>query len=461
MKSVEIKSIGLNKGAPRVWLQGKQPKRAGFVTGQNYSVEVIESKCMVALKLCSNGTNVVCGKEKNGEQIPVIDLNSKKVLGIFEGMDSVRVIIQENVIYILPLASELRKKERMERLCNEMETSISMGSISHGGGILSHAIHKGLALAGVKSHLAFANDIDESILMHAQSTNDIWTDSTQYINMPMQELAFDEYASSKLSKVSILELGIPCAAHSVAARAKKKEHTLPEDDPIFGHLAVGFLAIVAKINPAAIILENVVPYMASASMSIIKNQLADMGYDVSLKVLKAADWNCIEARERMCMVAMTSGIDFDFNALESPEKTVRKLSEIMDDVSLDDKSWSTMDYLKVKEVRDAEKGSSFAMQIFDENSEKISTLRKGYHKNGSSDPKIRHPKNPELLRLLNQFEHARCKDIPEHLVEGLSKTAAHEILGQSISYPPFVSVGKLVGTFLKSYCSVQPLRLAA
>ena len=64
---------------------------------------------------------------------------------------------------------------------------------------------------------------------------------------------------------------------------------------------------------------------------------------------------------------------------------------------------------------------------------------------------MRHPTDPDLLRQLNAREHARCKDIPEHLITGMSKTAAHELLGQSIAYLPFKAVGKLVGGTLKKW----------
>lgn len=450
MDAVVIHKKGLNKGAPRVWLQGVQPLRAGFKPGATYSVEIVNDKNMIALKISESGTRVVSRKDENtGREVPVIDLNSTKVLGLFEGMDEVRVIFSHKVIYILPLASALRKKERLERICSKLKNGepLDVGSLSHGGGVLDHALHQGLEQAGIKSRLAFANDIDVNILEQAQQYNEVWDANTQFFGMPMQELAFDEYVSSKLSKIDILAAGIPCAAHSVAARAKKRT-VLPEDDPVFGHLVVSFLVVIAKTNPAVIKLENVEPYLSSASMSIIRNQLRDMGYVVHERVLNAADWNCLEARVRMCMVAVTEGIEFDFDALLVPQKVPRRLGEVLDEIAPDNPCWRPYDYLKSKEIRDADKGNSFNMQLFDSESCSISTLRKGYHKGGSTDPLLRHPTNPDLLRQLNANEHARCKEIPEHLITGMSKTAAHELLGQSIVHPPFVAVGELIGRTL-------------
>lgn len=464
MQTIKVHKIGQNKGAPRVWLEGKQPFRAGFEPGKRYTVEVIHEKNMVALKVADVGDRYVSHKERCGNEVPIIDINSQSMLGLFDGMDCIRVIMQQGMIFLLALATEVRKKERINRLHEKLEKgeSIAVGSLSHGGGVLSNAIHAGLERAGVESYLAFANDIDAELLEHAQLHNEIWSDKTQFLAAPMQELAFDEYASARLNKVEVLEAGIPCTAHSVAARAKKKEQALPEDDPNVGHLVVAFLAIIAKVNPNVIVLENVPGYQASSSMSIIRNQLHDMGYLVHESVLVASDWNCLEARQRLCMVAVTSGMEFNFESLLVPEKIERKLGEVLDAVAEDDGCWSAMDYLKAKEIRDAAKGNSFAMQVFDKDSDHINTIRKGYHKNGSSDPKIAHPSNPNLLRLLNQFEHARCKDIPEHLIAGMSKTAAHELLGQSIAYPPFVAVGHLVGLALKGEikaCAAPQLQL--
>src|SRR3989338_5716746 len=108
MKAAEIRKIGQNKGAPRVWLEGQQPLRAGFLPGSTYMVEVVRDKNMVALKVSEKGNRVVSRKENAGKEVPVIDLNSKEVLGLFAGMEKLRVIMGDRVIYLLPLASELR-----------------------------------------------------------------------------------------------------------------------------------------------------------------------------------------------------------------------------------------------------------------------------------------------------------------------------------------------------------------
>lgn len=99
---------------------------------------------------------------------------------------------------------------------------------------------------------------------------------------------------------------------------------------------------------------------------------------------------------------------------------------------------------------DKEAGKSFAMQIVNEASTKCPTITKGYSKVRSTDPKLQHPSNPDLLRQFTPIEHARLKGIPQQLVTGLGITLAHELLGQSICYEPFRAVGRCIGKHIQS-----------
>ncbi len=466
MNTYIVKKIGSNKGAPRIYLEGNQVERAGFNPGEQFNVDVSVEKSMVVLKLKDFGDRVVSQKNKGEKMIPVIDLNSSKVLSIFEGMDVVRVIMANNVIYIMPLASEVKKQSRLHVLSSKLanQEPISVGSLSHGVGVLSHAVHNGLQAAGLQSKLAFSLEIRDELLEQSAERNDAWDKETMFIAAPIQEFAFDEYAMGKLPKVDLLEMGLPCSGASVAGRAKRGT-SHPEEHPEVGHLIAAAISIIAKVNPAAILFENVVPYQSSASMSILRNQLHDMGYHCHEDVIDGAEWNQFEARKRVCLVAVTDGVEFDFASLVKPEPVERKLSEILEDIPDDDPRWSKMAGLKAKEIRDKENGKNFTMQVFDGDSTKIGTITKGYAKIRSTDPKIRHASDPDLLRQLTPQEHAKCKGIPYELVVGLSNTIAHEALGQSILHYPFVAVAKLLGEQLMKFGLAanryQPLLRAA
>lgn len=451
MKAYEVTKVGQHRGRPRIWLEGMKPARAGFAPGMRFDIRKDEERNMLVLELSEFGSRIVSRKVKGDHEVPVIDINSMEVLSVFDGFDAVRIIVQKVRIVIMPLATDIAVKERASRLKAKLESGapILMGSLSHGGGVLSHAIHQGLSDAGVASKLAFANEIRPELLEQANEFNDAWDKDTIALTAPMQELAFDTWVANQLPKVEILEAGIPCSGASVAGRAKRGlDH--PEAHPDVGHLIVAFLAVIAKVQPAVVLLENVKPYMSSASMHILRNQLRDFGYTVHEEVLRASEWNELEHRERLCMVASTKGVDFDLSKLERPVKIDRRIAEILDPIPSDAACWSRMEGLKAKQERDKEAGKGFAMQVVTAFDTKCPTITKGYSKVRSTDPKVQHPSNPDLLRQFTPAEHARVKGIPEHLVVGMSATLAHELLGQSICYAPFKAVGRLIGSTLKA-----------
>ncbi|MDZ7914347.1 MAG: DNA cytosine methyltransferase [Rhodococcus sp. (in: high G+C Gram-positive bacteria)] len=442
-----IRKIGQNRGAPRVWLEGTQTAKAGFKPGQKFDV-VVHGRTIV-LQANQDGSRVVSGKQSGGKVNPVIDLNSREMLAVFDGMSAIRVAVRDGQIYLLPLASELKKEERYRRLKQKLEQGdpITIGSLSHGGGILSHAIHKGLENAGVDARLAFANDVRAELLEHAAVHNDAWCESTKVFAAPMQELAFDERGVAAVPRVEVLEMGLPCSGASRAGKAKRGlRHA--ESHPDVGHLVVAALVILAKTNPACVVFENSPGYETSASADILRNQLRDMGYVCHERLLRGKEWGALEDRTRWCMVAVTEGIEFNFDQLVPPGQGAQRVGDVLDAIGPDDPSWSRMDGLKTKAARDRAAGKNFAMQVFDERSEAVGTMTKGYSRVRSTDPKLQHASNPELLRQFTPGEHARLKGAPEHLLEGLSPTVAHQVLGQGIVYRPFEALGEYLGEAL-------------
>jgi DNA (cytosine-5)-methyltransferase 1 len=446
-----IKKVGEHRGSPRVWLEGSQTERAGFAPGQRYDIEVQGQ--MVVLQANKDGSRVVSGKMIGERSNPIIDINSKALLAMFDGMAAIRVVVKKDQIYLMPLASELKKRERYTRLRTKLENGepILMGSLSHGGGILTHAVHSGLESAGIKSKLAFANEIRGDLLEHAAIHNDAWSKDTQILEAPMQELAFDERGLASVAKIEILEMGLPCSGASIAGKSKRGLVN-PEAHPHVGHLVVAALVIVNKTSPAFIILENVPQYAVSASADILRNQLRDMGYNTHERILNGKEWGALENRDRWCMIGVTHGINFNFDQLQPPGPSAQLVADVIDpSIGPDDPRWREFNYLKSKEVRDAEKGNSFAMQLVSPESDSVPTLRKGYSKSGSTDPLLQHPENPDLLRPFSADEHSRIKQVPRSLTEGLSNTLSHEVLGQGIIYEPFKGVGAHVGDALNRF----------
>lgn len=459
MNSASIYTLSQNKGAPRIYLDGKKPIRSGFTPGAHFEVEKTEKS--VILRLKNEVTkNKVSKKEKSGQTIPVIDINSAQALEPLIGSTVVRVLFGPDCIVISRVGTESRLLERLKRLKRtfEQDQPVSTGGVAAGAGVLAHAAHQGFKDAGLKTRVAFHNEIREDLAEHALRVNDALDDRTQILNMPLQEMAFDPEVSSRIEPVIALELGLPCSGASVAGRAKR-HLGIPEEHPDVGHLVVGALALIARVNPVVCVFENVPQYANTASAVLLRNQLRDFGYEVKEREFFGPDFGALEARRRWCMVAMTQGIEFDLDQVTPGIYPKLTVADILDSAEKVEHKWSKMEGLKAKEIRDIEDGKGFRMQLYSGEESKISTLTKGLAKNRSTDPKIVHPTNSELLRIPTAAEHARCKGVPEHLIDGLSETTAHEMLGQGVVYEPFRALFEYIGNVLEKWAVQGEVKL--
>lgn len=450
MRDVWIKKLGAHRGAPRLFLDAAQAARAGFAPGERFEVRVDGQTVVIAKH--PDGSRTVSARRRGDEHLPVVDINSRELLAAFKGMDSVRVVVAEDRVYLLPLASEVKKRERLGRLARKVGQGepLAIGSLAHGGGVLAHAIHQGLTDAGMRAGLEFANELRDDLVEHAIRVHEAWQPDpasgkrAAALVVPMQELVQDDWLMQRLPLLDILEMGLPCSGASKAGKSKRGLEKM-EDHPEVGHLVFAALLILNRTQPAIVLLENVPTYAETASAQILRQQLRDMGYTTHEAVLEGKDFGCLENRVRWVMVAATHGVQFDFDRLAPAVRIVRRIADVLDPaIGPDDAKWSEMRGLKAKRERDAERGNGFKMQIVEAEQTSVPTLRKGYHKGGSTDPVLRHPDRPELLRRFTSAEHARIKGVPDHLVEGLSETTAHQLLGQGIVYEPFRAVGQRI-----------------
>lgn len=446
---VWIRKVGQKQGKPYLYLDSLDVLRANFVPGARYNMTIDGDNKRVVLTLNADGSRTVSRKTRQDKELPVIDINSAELKAAFEGIEAVRVIVQKDRIVFLPLASELKKAERYDRIRRKLTEgeTLLMGSLSHGGGILSHAIHTGLKDGGIDCELAFANEIRDDLLEQAITHNDAWSKDTATLAVPMQELTQDDWLMQHLPKLDILEMGLPCSGASKAGSTKRKLAKM-EDHSEVGHLAFSALMILMKTQPAVALLENVPEYADSASAQILRLQLRDMGYNSHEAILSGKDFGCLENRIRWCLIATTKGLDFSFDHLAPRVTVVRKLGDVLQPIGPLDARWCDFAYLKAKEDRDLAAGKGFKMQTVTPKDSGVPTLRKGYHKGGSTDPLLKHPTSPELLRKFTSTEHARIKGVPDHLIAGLSETTAHQLLGQGIVYAPFQAVAQRVANSL-------------
>jgi len=431
-KHLCYKKIGENKGRPRIWFQGKRLESCRMHPGSRIQVDYSENEIRVYLS--ESGSRVVSSKKEQ----PIIDLSNSRIGEIFKGVDRVRAVFKDGEIIITIHPDDMAKKERFARLLDKLQNDrpLNVGSVSHGGGILDHALHQGLSDQGVRSRLSFALEIDENYLETSLQNNPIWDDNSIAIEAPMQEVETD-----LLPKTEILVAGIPCTGASLAGRSKNKLKCAEEHDSA-GALFLSFLNIIKAVNPALVVMENVVPYSNTASMTVIRSVLSGWGYKVEETVLGGNDFGALEDRQRMCMVAVTEGLSFDMSMLQPVREKEPNLAAVMEDVPDDDPSWREFSYLREKEMRDIANGKGFKMQLVDGNAPKVGTIGRSYAKCRQTEPFIVHTIYKKLLRLLTVAEHAAVKTVPVGLVKGCSVTRAHELLGQGVVHAAFVALGR-------------------
>ncbi|WP_318441650.1 DNA cytosine methyltransferase [Photobacterium leiognathi] len=446
MKFLINTKIGLNRGNKRLWLEGVRLARCGFNVGTNISVDTTGDK--LTIKRDANADKIVSKRKKREEYLPIIEVTGSK-LDAYDIGEQVRVLITPKGIIVSRTTSDTAKKEMLSELVDRVKQGkpLRVCSLFHGGGVLDSAVHDGMSNAGIKSKIALAVECESAYLDASLNNNPhLFDENSVVIESKVQ------YVNSNASdRYDIGVMGIPCTGASIAGKSKNKlsaaeQHA--EAGTMF-HYALNF-ALKAPI----VLIENVVEYERTLSFTVIRSVLEEQGYKVQTKVLNGNEFGAFENRNRLCAVAMLDELAdlFDINDIvPDVNNQISVLSDLMDDVPQDSTRWKTFQYLIDKEERDKAAGKGFGRTLLDENSTSCGVVGRLYHKCRSSEPYIKASFDDVLTRLFTPNEHARIKTIPSRLINGVSDTIAHEILGQSIIYKAFVKAAEIIGETVSNF----------
>ena len=459
--------IGESKCVPRIWMEGENLTRAGLKIDTRYRVLTTTEHRIELHEAAADykgETFKVSSRNRHGVQRPLMEVRSRLLRAVFQQCEKVRVAIRKGVIVITALQLELNIVERSQRVLKKVRegAALAVCSLFHAGGVMDKALHHGFALGGLSSFVKVAVELSSVYLSASLRNNsELWQPESVAIHTDIRDMNWRNSAPA----CDVLVAGIPCNAASKAGMAKNELEFAEEHDDA-GSLFVDFLEGVKASNPAVIVAENVPEYQNTAGMAVIRSVLGSLGYQVFESVLDGNDFGALERRRRLVMVAVCKRLSqaFDFAAL-SPVKTKEaSLNDVLDAVPLDSDRWKTYDHLASKAVKDKAAGKGFARQLLTGAEGFCGTIGKGYFKGRSTEPFILHPANPGLSRLLTAQEHARVKGIPECVFAGEAETVAHEIMGQAVVYPLFVSVGAGIARLLRAaqlQSDAQPQRLLA
>lgn len=454
MTAVIITTVGLRKETPRIWMEGIKLLRGGFRVGDMYRI-ARASRGSIELERTRQGDRVVSKKRsRQGREYPLIDLNNMALLDSFEVGATLRMVIRRGRMKITRFtAKHERVANRVERIRKKLreQQALKTGSIFSGGSILDAALHSGLKKSGTSSFVQVSVELNRQYQDYSIEVNKhLFSPDTVFIEGDIQEVPIDD-----IEELDLLFAGIPCEGASASGKAKNGIRTA-EEHPTAGAHYYDTLRWVEVTNPAFVVLENVPRYQKEISMAAIRGVLKSFGYgEIQERILDGNDFGAIEGRKRLCVVAVSEGLEDIFN-LDDVMTLIDKpkcVSEIMDDIPLDSELWSEYTHLKEKEKRDIAAGKGFRRQLFNGTEKRLSTLTKSIQKGRSTDPFFIHPTDPELSRLPTRNEHARAKRIPAMMAHDaftpVPKTVMHEILGQGVVFSAFEAVGYYLGDALQ------------
>lgn len=442
----------------RIWTEGLRLAKEGLRPGMKLRMREHAGRLIltpVEDNASGEGIVTVSRRTRRGSVYPLLEVRGDTLLRLFGLATRVVIKIFKGKVSISRHHQDERIEERNAEFKERIEAGeeLRVASLYHGGGVMDSAIHDGLAMEGVKSYCNIMSEIESAYVESSLSNNPhLFRDSSLILNAPVDQLAF----TAANVRSDILIGGVPCTGASISGRAKGKLASA-EAHPSAGAQFYAFLRMIEILNPAVCILENVVQYKNTASYAVICSVLKTLGYTVQERTLNGCEFGALESRDRMVMVAVSEGLgEFDIDTIVPIAEKPSTIAEVLDP-SIDDshERWKDYAYLREKESRDKAAGKGFMRNLLTDTAEKVSTITRDYNKVRSTDPQHQHPTNPLLTRLYTVEEHAKIKTIPARIVNNLSETIAHQIMGQSVIYVAFVAVGKAIAKWMKGLVEIR------
>lgn len=397
---------------PRITFEKRRLVGTAFLPGTKFRIDFKGSSATITLD--ENGSRQVTSR--NGD--PVIDIKADEIAHAFNGLTLIKAIVGEREIELSPMKEAIEQSRAAKKAIPKRQYKVLdvFGSI----GTLAKALSDtgGFKIRGVV-------DINEAAL------------DTYRKNHPDAVIWAGDVANvewERFKDADIVVMTPSCRPFTNARQsAKEYKEDAPEGDNT-AHSLVGLYII----RPAAILLEEVIPYRDSYSYALLKSLLIKMGYHISEAILDAGDFGALSFRKRFCMVAsMKEGFSFG-----TPEPRLPKqVSEILE-IPIDQREWPT-DLKRFETYGDVQvaKGNNFRMQRVTVDHDRVRHPTTRYYAR-QSEPFLVHPNDPSKLDRFTPRELARIASLPDDYILPESRTAAASGIGDGVVYEKFFHVGK-------------------
>jgi len=238
--------------------------------------------------------------------------------------------------------------------------------------------------------------------------------------------------------------GFPCQPFSQAGLKKGFSDTR-------GTLFFEIERIIQEKRPKAFLLENVKQLKGhdrGRTLKVILEHLDALDYQVTYKVLRAAEFGVPQNRERIYIVGFDRkhfglGEDYEFPFPEPTHQKTR-LGDILES-HVDEKYTISEKLYEGHMRRKAEhqkKGNGFGFSLFNAESEYANTISARYYKDGSEILIDQGEDTPP--RKLTPRECARLQGFPEEFVIPVSDTQAYKQFGNSVAVPVVRAIAKQI-----------------
>jgi DNA (cytosine-5)-methyltransferase 1 len=256
MIQYQTKSVGENRGRPRIYLQGRQLEEAGFKVDERFNLEMFDG--YLVIKRQSDGARKVSGKKKR--TVPVIDINTERLLDALGTSEKVTLRYGDEIIVI---STERTERQRRSRRPEPTEAALFAG-----GGLLSLAAHQ----AGFKT--VWANEVSERYA-------DIYE---RNLGGAMQVCSIESIETFP-ERVGLLTAGVPCEPFSrirtlnKGSQTKRDKNLAPEAHEL-GDMVFWTLRAVDRAG------------------QILQNALRRMGYSVEGRILDPSEYGELTGRRQ-------------------------------------------------------------------------------------------------------------------------------------------------------------------
>ncbi|WP_342218490.1 DNA cytosine methyltransferase [Spiroplasma endosymbiont of Amphimallon solstitiale] len=251
-----------------------------------------------------------------------------------------------------------------------------------------------------------------------------------------------EISEESIPNHDLLLGGFPCQAFSIAGKRKGFN-----DDR--GNLFYEIVRILSFHKPKAFLLENVKGLMnheKGNTFRTILNNLTDLGYKVTYKILNARNFGLPQNRERVYIVGfLEHSIDFQFPTSFNKPTAVSDIIEnnIDKKYTISDKLWNSH---QERKERNRSKGNGFGYSLVYKNSEYTSTLSARYYKDGSEILLYQENNNP---RKLTPRECANLQGFPSNFKIIVSDNQSYKQFGNSVAVAVVREIAKEIVKLLE------------